>query len=154
MVLLSLIPFLAIYAGIIILQVFLSKRESKWPGLILPMLSFGTSLLIIFSIIAFMGVRTETHFIESDAILVVDVDEIYITEEMEARIAEIEAMREEFAAQHSIIEQEQIGTIITRILFTFIYANIPTGIFIAIYFACRGKQRRKRALDMMSLQDM
>lgn len=33
----SILPFLI---GLVVLQVFLSKRESKWPGLILPLLSF------------------------------------------------------------------------------------------------------------------
>lgn len=27
-------------AGVIVLQIFLSKRESKWPGLVLPILAF------------------------------------------------------------------------------------------------------------------
>jgi len=113
--------------------------------------------------VTFMGVRTELHHIETDAVL---VQRNYIEEypsqepseeeqaQIEARIAEMEAMREEFAAQHSTITQEQTGAVIARILFTFIYTNIPTIILITIYFACRGKQSRKRALDMMSLQDM
>lgn len=33
----SILPFLI---GLVVLQAFLSKRESKWPGLILPLLSF------------------------------------------------------------------------------------------------------------------
>ena len=36
--------------GIIVLQIFLSKRENKWLGLILPMIS------VLFSIIAVLGV--------------------------------------------------------------------------------------------------
>lgn len=37
--------FLLFIAGVIVLQVFLSKRESKWPGLVLPIISFLFSLL-------------------------------------------------------------------------------------------------------------
>jgi len=36
---------LAFLAGIVFLQIFLSKRESKWPGLILPIISFIVALL-------------------------------------------------------------------------------------------------------------
>ena len=36
---------LALLAGVILLQIYLSKRESKWPGLVLPILSFVISFL-------------------------------------------------------------------------------------------------------------
>ena len=36
---------LAILAGIIWLQIFLSKKESKWPGLVMPIISFLFGLL-------------------------------------------------------------------------------------------------------------
>ena len=32
-------------AGVIVLQIFLSKRESKWPGLVLPIISFLISFI-------------------------------------------------------------------------------------------------------------
>lgn len=41
--------FIIFLAGIIILQIFLSKRENKWLGLILPAIS------VIFSIIGALG---------------------------------------------------------------------------------------------------
>ena len=36
---------LVVLAGGIFLQIFLSKRESRWPGLVLPLLTFLWSLL-------------------------------------------------------------------------------------------------------------
>ena len=36
---------LTIFAGIIWLQIFLSKKESKWPGLVMPIISFLFGLL-------------------------------------------------------------------------------------------------------------
>ena len=42
-------------AGGILLQIFLSKRESKWPGLILPLLSFLYSLVMALSAVAYNG---------------------------------------------------------------------------------------------------
>ena len=41
------IILLAILAAIIILQIYLSKRENKWSGLILPIISFLFALLIV-----------------------------------------------------------------------------------------------------------
>jgi 1,4-dihydroxy-2-naphthoate octaprenyltransferase len=44
-VVVALIVVLAIYAGMIVLQVFLSKKDSKWLGLILPAVCFLLSFL-------------------------------------------------------------------------------------------------------------
>ena len=50
-----LIFLLVFVAGGILLQIFLSKREGKWPGLILPLLSFLYSLVMAFSTVAYNG---------------------------------------------------------------------------------------------------
>ena len=39
-------------AGVIVLQIFLSKRESKWPGLVLPIVAFLFGLLYPLNMIA------------------------------------------------------------------------------------------------------
>jgi hypothetical protein len=36
----------------------------------------------------------------------------------------------------------------------FLICNIPTAVLIAIYFACREKQRRRKALLKMQVQDL
>ena len=46
---------LALLAGGVFLQIFLSKRESRWPGLILPLLSFLYSLVMACSAVAYNG---------------------------------------------------------------------------------------------------
>lgn len=45
--------FLLIIAGCIVLQVYLSKRQSKWLGLILPGIFLLVSLIAVFSITAY-----------------------------------------------------------------------------------------------------
>ena len=50
---LFLVFLLVIFAGIIVLQVFLSKKESKWLGLILPIISFGISLFATLGLLFF-----------------------------------------------------------------------------------------------------
>ena len=51
-----LLVFLLVFvAGGILLQIFLSKRESRWPGLMLPLLTFLYSLLMACSAVAYSG---------------------------------------------------------------------------------------------------
>ena len=97
------IVFLWVFGvGGIWLQIFLSKKESKWAGLILPIVSFCISLIFVLNV---------------------------------ANIGEPSAV---------------IVTIITA----FLLCNIPTAVLLAIYAACRGKRKKQRALDKMSVQDL
>lgn len=43
---LTILIAMALLIGITILQIFLSKKESKWPGLILPLICFIISIAI------------------------------------------------------------------------------------------------------------
>lgn len=45
----SILILIMFLVGVIVLQIFLSKRENKWLGLILPMIN------VVFSIIALLG---------------------------------------------------------------------------------------------------
>ena len=49
------ILLLALLVGLPLLQIFLSKRESRWPGLILPLLTFLYSLVMALSAVAYVG---------------------------------------------------------------------------------------------------
>ena len=77
---------LAFLAGIVLLQIFLSRAERKWPGLILPIISFLFSFLYPFNMLA--------------------------------------------------------GTPIWQVFLVWLLGNIPTIIFLAIYFACRPKRKQ------------
>ena len=46
---------LVFVVGGILLQIFLSKRERKWPGLVLPLLTFLYSLVMVCSVTAYEG---------------------------------------------------------------------------------------------------
>ena len=46
----TLIVLVVFVVGGILLQIFLSKRENKWPGLVLPAISFLWSLLYLFNL--------------------------------------------------------------------------------------------------------
>ncbi len=45
-VIMALVVLLVFGAGGICLQIFLSRRESRWPGLVLPLMAFLWSLLL------------------------------------------------------------------------------------------------------------
>ena len=100
----TLILAVLVLAGIVCLQIFLSKRESKWPGLVLPILAFLFGLLYPLNMVA-----------PDEGVTV---------------------------------------SFIIQMLIVWLMGNIPTIILLAIYFGCRGKQRRNKQLDKMNIQDL
>ena len=48
----NLIIALAFLTGVVLLQIYLSKKENKWPGLVLPILAFLFSLLYPLNMVA------------------------------------------------------------------------------------------------------
>ena len=54
----ALIP-LALLVGIVLRQIFLSRRESRWPGLVLPSLTFLFSLCVTLGAALYAYVPTE-----------------------------------------------------------------------------------------------
>lgn len=49
------IVFLAILAGIVFLQIFLSKKENKWLGLVFPITFFVFSLIVVLGNVMYTG---------------------------------------------------------------------------------------------------
>lgn len=97
------ILILAFYAGIVFLQIYLSKRENKWPGLILPVIAFIISFVVPLNMVA----PGEISF-----------------------------------------------SFIVAMLIGFLGANLPTLLFLLIYFVGREKLRRKEQLEKMNIQDL
>ena len=126
--LVMLLVFLACCAGVIVLQVFLSKKENKWLGLILPIISFGISLLVVLGILFFTATTTSTPMLMVNG----EIVEQAVT----------------------VTQRVSTGAIIAYSLFIFLLWNIPTGVLLAIYSACRSKQNKQRALEKMSVQDL
>jgi len=98
----ALVVLLLFLAGIVLLQIFLSRRERRWPGLVLPGITFLYSVLALLSV----------------------------------------------AAMGSVVEM------VVAILVVAVLYNIPTLILLAIYFACRGKQRKRGELNRMKIEDL
>jgi len=159
--------FIGIPVGIIILQVCLSKKDSRWPGLIMPIIFVCMSLIIIFSMAVYSNIQTTSREIMFAERYEFEYDRLAELREMEPmapehaqRIAEMESMAQEridiMRYHGEIIEHHEPGRIVSigRILFMFLMLNIPTAILLAIYASCRGKRRQQRAVEMMSLQDL
>lgn len=96
--------FLLIFAGLVFLQIYLSKKENRWIGLMLPIISFVMSFILSFGQIV----------------------------------------------THDNVTTSSGGLIIA----TWLLFNIPTVVFILIYFACREKRRRNKQLEKMNIQDL
>lgn len=96
------IVFLLVFVvGGVLLQIFLSRRESKWPGLMLPLLTFLYSLVLTLNVTAVGG---------------------------------------EFPWG--------------PLLASFVLGNVPTVILLAIYAACREKQKKRSEIDKMQIKDL
>ena len=50
---------LALLVGIVLLQIFLSRRESRWPGLVIPSFPFLFSLCVTFGAALYAYIPTE-----------------------------------------------------------------------------------------------
>ena len=166
-----------ICAGIIVLQVILSKKESRWPGLILPAILFSMSVVIIFGLMVFSTVQHEARdvrlieSIESTRIRLEEIsDTVIIDVELELDWgAELEQYEREALIRERLEQMEAISVEylehlesvqfvrsmpIASIIFVFLLYNVPTAILLAVYAACRGNRNKMRDLQRMSVQDL
>jgi hypothetical protein len=54
----------------------------------------------------------------------------------------------------NVTAMETMKAVIASVLSTLIAGNIPTFILVAIYFACRGKQKKKNEVEKMQINDL
>lgn len=113
--------------GIILFQIFLSKRDGKWFGLILPIISFVISLILVVSIIAYTNIGITSHSISEEGIIIMH---------------EIEDTKPTF------------DMAVEQVVITFLLSNIPTVVLIVIYAACREKRKRVLEIEKMQIQDI
>lgn len=99
-----------VVAGAIYLEFRLAKTESKWPGLVLPIVTFLYSLLVFFA----------------------------------------------FASWDSIAPGSVVSIVgdSVAVLFAFLIANIPTFVFLTIYFGVREKKKRDEQMEKMHIKDL
>lgn len=123
-----LIFLLPILVGIIFLQIFLSKANNKWVGLILPLIFFTLSILIVLPIV-------KVAYLPDNS----TVKQTYENGKLIGKF---------------IITTTKSKNIISIIFLVFLGYNIPTVISSAIYAFCRKKRRNTTNLKKMSIQDL
>lgn len=142
-----LLVLLLLIAGAIILQVFLSKRESKWPGLILP------GICVLCSILAVLGVAVFSTTTFNPEVWETLVEEF--TGNMETNGASATTGTSEVIDVYVYrASPDSVWSVIGMIAGMFLLCNIPTAVLLAIYFACREKRKRRKELEKMNAQDL
>ena len=119
---------IACIVGIIWLQFYLSKKPSRWLGLLIPIICFAFSILAV-SGLALFSTMTST---------VSTVDGVVVNEVVE---------------QQAMEEPSFVEMVIT-IVPVFVATNIPTIIFVGIYVSCRSKLKKSAELNKMSIHDL
>ena len=135
--LIALLALIAVFAGTIVLQVYLSRRESRWPGLVLPILSFIlalTAALALMLLTAGPGTLTVTEYGPDGTVI-------------NTQTTEVEPEPEPGPGRS--VGETLIGGVIV-----FLVANIPTLIYTAIYCGEREKFRRREQMKKMNIQDL
>lgn len=124
------IVLLLLLAGSIWLQIFLSKMKNKWLGLIIPLICFMFSLLIIFSLSMYTNTQITSATKTINGVVVADKG---------------------FTPQS---EKPSMVSMLAAVIPLFLILNIPTLVFIVIYYACREKFKLRNELDKMNVQDL
>ncbi len=124
---LNILIMLVLLVGIILLQIFLSKRNGKLFGLILPVISFMVSLFIIIGMVAYTSIGI-TSYSHSENGRIVE--------------HEIEDTRSDF------------GSVLGQVIVIFLLYNIPTVVLITIYAACRENKKQRLEIEKMQIQDL
>ena len=122
----------AVFVGIIALEVWLSRRKSRWPGLILPAVTLVLSLLMVLGFAAFSrgGATAEMQVIDQETGEIVYQEQTVETE-----------------PDWTLGDAAQLGVVL-------LVGNIPTFVLLGTYYIGREKLRREKTLEKMNIQDL
>ena len=122
----------AVFVGIIALEVWLSRRKSRWPGLILPAVTLVLSLLMLLGFAAFSrgGATAEMQVIDQETGEIVYQEQTVETE-----------------PDWTLGDAAQLGVVL-------LVGNIPTFVLLGTYYIGREKLRREKMLEKMNIQDL
>ena len=122
----------AVFVGIIALEVWLSRRRSRWPGLILPAVTLVLSLLMVLGFAAFSrgGATAEMQVIDQET-----GEIVYQEQTVQAE------------PDWTLGDTAQLGLVL-------LVGNIPTFVLLGTYYIGREKLRREKLLNKMNIQDL
>lgn len=125
--LIMLLVFLIAGVGLVVLQIFLSKSNNKWLGLILPIITFCLSLIVVSSVFTFSFTSTNVQVMDENGIVL---------------------------QEESTQPENQNSSSIVSLIMPFIMMNIPTTIYLAIYIGFRVKKKKMNSLQKMQTLDL
>ena len=122
----------AVFVGIIALEVWLSRRKSRWPGLIMPAITFMVSLFLALGVMLFSvgGAATEVQVVDEET-----GEVVYQEQTVEAE------------PDWALGDAAQLGLVL-------LVGNIPTFVLLGAYYIGREKLRREKLLEKMNIQDL
>lgn len=126
------VPLIVVLAICIALEVYLAKRKSRWPGLILPAVTLVLSLLMVLGFAAFSrgGATAEMQVIDQETGEIVYQEQTVETE-----------------PDWTLGDAAQLGVVL-------LVGNIPTFVLLGTYYIGREKLRREKMLEKMNIQDL
>lgn len=134
----SLIFLVGITAIILFMQIKLSRSKNKYLGLILPIISFLSSLLMILGMFSFFTMSSSTL-----------VEGSMTTDNQTGEIVEEYKEIAESSEQEELEKDGFLG-----ITYTFLISNIPTAILAGIYISERNKLTRRKEIEKMKIDDL
>lgn len=132
MSIIALIIFLLFLAGIILLQIYLSKKQNKWIGLVLPGICLSISILAVMGSVSFFSFTKETV----------------------TTIRNNSDVVNEVICNTTNKNNVDLSSVIFTSIIIFLMYNIPTAILLSIYAGCREKIKKNLELGKMNVQDL
>lgn len=124
------VVLILIFLGLCVLEFFLARKERKIYGLILPIASFVFALLILMLVSFRMNTSREIYDNSGE-----------ITEVVE-----------------TVTIKEESMPVLSGLIYAFTLANIPTFIFLLIFFVSRGLKKdgikKNKELEKMNIIDL
>lgn len=129
-----LLIMLGCFVGLIVLQVKLSKKQSPWPGLILPIISFLFALVVAFGFAAY-------SFVTSESVTVMEGDA-----QQEVYFEQVEG--------ETFVQSEAVGVSAVGFVAPLVMHLLPCVVYLLIFFSCHPFKNKRAELDRMSISDL
>ena len=160
---LVLILGIVIFALLTLLQIYLSRKENKWLGLILPGIHLVISIVVmVYSCMFTMALMsygsTTTVTVQAEEIGALPEEEIAGASVPGTDTNEDTVYQEDSSHSYesdAATETEYADSNFSfNILFSFLCLNIPTIVDMIIYVICRKRINKKSDIEKMKLQDL
>ena len=147
----QLLIFLAVAVGVLMLQLWLSRRKNFMVGLVLPVIFFTCALAVVMGWTVF---RLSPEGQQNWSIVTADPETVYrFTDEADAREMLDQLERQEIPAALTVV---QPGPGWGQIAVIFLACNLPTALCLLVYLAGRRSLRaaERRAVERTRICDL